>query len=216
MEEKKTVDFNQDTKTNGIRKAVVFLALVLLVLGAAAAGFWWWRDLQTSIGTEDARVTGDIINISSKISGRLEKVYVSEGDTVEPGQKLAELDNAQYGIAVAQAQASLDMAKANYNKLPDDIKSAQAGFDKSQQGLLACQANLKSAEIVLADAKRILEQSEVLYASGAIPKEQLDSARFRFDTAKASLEAAQANVLSAQAGLQDSEAKGEAAKKYRR
>jgi len=212
MEEKKAADFKQGTKKNGIRKVIIFLVLGLFVLGAAAAGVWWWRDLQTSISTDDARVGGDIVDISSKISGRLEKIYVTEGDVVKPGQKLAELDNAQYSIAVAQAQASLNLAKANYNKLPDDIKSARAGFDKSQQTLLSSQANLKSAEIAFADAKRNLDQNEALYASGAVSKEQLDSARSRFDTAKAALEAAQANVLFAQAGLRDSEAKWESVK----
>lgn len=212
MEEKKTAGFDQGAKKGRIRKIVIFLVLGFVILGASATGFWWWRDLQSSISTEDARVSGDIVDISSKIPGRLEKIYVSEGDAVKPGQNLAELDNTQYAIAVAQAQASLNLAKANYNKLPSDIRSAQAGFDKSQQGLLSSQASLKSAEIAFADAKRNLDQAEALYASGATPKEQLESLRSRFDMAKAALEVAQANALSAKAGLEESEAKWDSVK----
>lgn len=206
MEEKQTASQDRSS-TNGTRKKISLLVAALLVLAALAGGIWWWHELQVSISTDDAQVSGDIVDISPKIAGRLEKLFVAEGDVVVAGQKLAELDNAQLAVTVAQAQAALELAKVNYTKLPDDVKSAQATADKAQQGLLVAQAQVKSAEFTFTDAKRALDQTEALYAAGANSKEALDTARSRFGAAQAGLDAVRANALSARAGLQDAQAK---------
>ncbi|HAU32531.1 MAG: Secretion protein HlyD family protein [Desulfotomaculum sp. 46_296] len=197
-------------RNNSKLKMISFAVVAIIVLGIAAGAFLWWRDLRISVSTDDAQVSGDIINISPAIAGRLDKIYVKEGDVVKAGQTVAELDNDQYYIALAQAEANLNLAKANYAKLPYDIRSAQAALDKAQQGLLAAQAQVKSAELGCNDAKRFLDQYQSLYSSGAASKEQLDTAQSRFGVAQASLEAAKAGFVSAQESLKDANVKLEA------
>lgn len=197
----------QAIRKNGFSKKASLIVLVILVLGAATTGLWWWRDLQTSISTDDAAVTGDIVDVSPKIAGRLENLYVSEGEYVQAGQKIATLDNAQYSIALAQAEAGLNLARVNQAKLPDDIVSAQANVDKTRGSLNAAQAQVKTAEIALDDAKRLLGINESLYNSGAISKEAIDASRNSYEKASANLESARANALSAEAALQENLAK---------
>jgi membrane fusion protein (multidrug efflux system) len=183
------------------RKVAVILAVVLLV-----GGLWWWHELQVTYSTSDAVVTADISDISPKVAGRLLSLNVAEGDNVTANQPLAELDNSQLAVAVNQAGAALAQVNASYAKLPDDIKSAQAGVDEAQQGLANAQDQEKSAEIAVSDAKRDLDEAQTLNASGAASKETLDSATSRYGTAQAALDATQANVLSARASLQDAQA----------
>ncbi len=195
---------------NGSKKNTVVVIVALVVVAALAGGIWWWHELRVTVSTDDAQVTGNIADISPKIAGRLDRIFVSEGDTVSAGQKLAELDTASAKVAMNQAEAALELAKANYAKLPDDIKSAQATADKAQQALTAAQAQVKSDQFSLDDANRALNQTDNLYSSGAASKEALDSARSKKGSAQARLEADQANVLAAQASLQDAQARLEA------
>ena len=64
--------------------------------------------------------------VAPKVSGRVERVAVDIADTVERGQVVAELDNAEYGQAVAQARADLLVARANLS----DAESAQEIADR--------------------------------------------------------------------------------------
>jgi membrane fusion protein (multidrug efflux system) len=186
-----------------IIKIVVILALLAGIIG----GYIWWHNLQISISTDNAKVAGDIVDISPKIGGRLETISVQEGDVVQAGQILAVLDNAQYTINLNQAKATLDLNKANYDKLPDDLKSTQSSVQKSLDNIVAAQAQVKLAEVVVADAQRNLSQSESLYQSGSISKEALEASRSDYTKAQASLEVAKATSAANQSAFQDSQAK---------
>lgn len=205
MEEKQTTGQDQNSN-NGSRKKIGLAIGALVLLAAIAGGIWYWHYLQIIVSTDDAQVTGNIADISPKIAGRLEKIDVSEGALVTVGQKLAELDNADLLVAVNQAEGALELAQANYGKLPDDIKSAQAGVGKSGQGLLAAQAQVKVDQFALIDAQRNLGQTQALYSSGAASQEALDAAQSKYGSAQAKLDADTANVQSAQSALQATQA----------
>ena len=204
LEEKQNQDQNS---INGSRKKIALALGALVLLAAIAGGAWYWHELLVTVSTDDAQVAGNIADISPKIAGRLEKIDVSEGDTVMVGQELAELDNAALLVSINQAEATLELAKVNYDKLPDDVKSAQAGADKAEQGLLAVQDQVKADAFSLSDAKRNLDQTQTLFSSGAASQEALDDAQSKYGALQAKLGADQANVLSAQASLQDAQAR---------
>lgn len=204
MDDQLSTDQGQPTNQTSMRR--MRLPIAVLVIFLLVGGLWWWHVLRVSYSTDDALVTADISDISPKVEGRLVKLSVSEGDAVTAGQELAELDNSQLAVAVAQAEAVLEQAEANYAKLPDELKSAQASVDEAQQGLANTQDQAKSAEIALGDAKRRFDETQALYSGGGASREALDSATSGYGTAQADLDAAQANVLSAQASLQDAQA----------
>ena len=205
VEERQATGQDQNS-TNGSRKKIGLAIGALVLLAAIAGGIWYWHYLLVTVSTDDAQVTGNIADISPKIAGRLEKIDVSEGDVVTVGQELAELDNADLLVAMNQAEGALELAKANYDKLPDDIKSAQAGADKAGQGLLVAQAQVKVDEFSLSDAKRNLDQTQALFSSGAASQEALDDAQSNYGSAQAKLDADTANVQSAQSALQAAQA----------
>lgn len=178
--------------------------LVVVLLTAAVAGVLWWRSLQTTVSTENAKVTGNIIDISFRISGRLDQINVKEGDSVKAGQILAQLDNAQYKIAVDQAKAALDLAAANLAKLPFNLESAQAASERAHDGVMAAEAQVKNARIGLEDAERALNKNKSLFQEGAISEEVLNSSLSAYNRAQATLELNQANLNAARTTFKDS------------
>lgn len=186
-----------------ILAAAIIMAVVLI----------WQYQARIAVSTDNAKVAGDVVDVSPRVSGRLGHLLVKEQDRVKAGQVLARLDNTQYKAALDQAQAALDLARANYDKLPTDVKSMQAAYAKAQEGYTAAAAKVKSSEISLLDAKRILDENEVLYQQGAVSKETLESYRSRYNNARATLEMEQANAMAVMESLNDAEAKRESMKK---
>jgi len=91
-------------------------------------------------------------DISFRVKGKIQKIPVKEGDHVEKGQLLAELDPTDFKIALSDQQASYDTAKANYDrakklvdkgviskvdhdKLRAEYFTARSGRDQAKQDL---------------------------------------------------------------------------------
>jgi multidrug resistance efflux pump len=132
---------------------------------------------------------------------------VKNGQKVTKGQVVAKLDDSQYQINLQQAQAALELAQATYSKLPDDVQSANAAVEKAQTAITAADAQYKTAQMTLADAKRQLDHNKALFDSGAISKEALDAAQSNYDRAAMAVEAADANKKSNNAALADAQTK---------
>lgn len=191
----------------GKKVAATIVCVLLVVAAIATGGLWWWNTLKTTVSTDNAKVSGDLVDVSSKVAGKLAVLNVKEGQQVTKGQIIAQLDDSQYQINLQQAQAALDLANATYSKLPDDVKSANAAVDKSQTGISSAVAQYKSAQTSLTDAKRQLDHDKTLFDSGAISKESLDTAQSNYEKAELALEAADANVKANNATLADAQIK---------
>ena len=64
-----------------------------------------------------------MVNLSAKVSARIERMLVEEGDSVKAGQVLVELDPKDYRAERAQAQANLEMARQDLEKRLSSISS---------------------------------------------------------------------------------------------
>jgi RND family efflux transporter MFP subunit len=86
-------------------------------------------------------------------AGRLARVYVDEGETVEPGAVLAELDTArlraqraELTAARAEAEANLALAAATLARLRSVVEAggvSRQGLDEAREGHRAAQAALQ-------------------------------------------------------------------------
>jgi len=116
--------------------------------------------------------------VAPKVSGRVERVIVNIADTVKRGQVVAELDNDEYVQAVAQAQADLEVARANLSEAKSALINANrefkrtesllkrgiasdSEFDAARQDQLAKQAKLKVAAAHITKAESSLETANI-------------------------------------------------------
>jgi RND family efflux transporter MFP subunit len=112
--------------------------------------------------------------VSSKVTGKVAKVMLEEGQRVEAGQVIALLDDSNWRAALAQSKAQLDQAEAN-------VASAQTAFD---------------------DAKPIFERSEKQKDAAVISAQSFDESRAQFDVAHNNLLIAQRGLEAAGAGVE--------------
>src|SRR5271165_482421 len=76
------------------------------------------------------------VEIKSKASGIVKKLYVEYGDKVKKGQVLAELDKEEIQARVAQAQAQLDATTASMNGTRADLERAKVDAEGPDVPLL--------------------------------------------------------------------------------
>src|ERR1700692_40292 len=84
-------------------------ASIAFVIGIVSA--WFIRDSVLYERTDEARIDGEIMPLSARISGHVQQVKVIEGQIVHAGDVLAVLDQKESGIAVYKAMASLAYAE---------------------------------------------------------------------------------------------------------
>ena len=86
------------------------------------------------ISTDNAYVGAQKVLITPDISGKIVHVAVVEGQHVNPGDELFTLDREPYELALRQAQAKLDTARSDYDKLKTNLKSLDdAGRSRAEE-----------------------------------------------------------------------------------
>ena len=101
----------------GMRRYRRFLLLVVLPLVAAVAGFTFYLNGGRYVTTDDAYVGAQKVLITSDVSGKIVSVTVKEGQQVSTGDTLFQIDPVPFQLAVAQARAKLEDAKASHSNL---------------------------------------------------------------------------------------------------
>jgi membrane fusion protein (multidrug efflux system) len=184
------------------------IAVVVVVLAAVAVALWW-RSTFTE-NTDDAQVNGHLIQVSSRINGQVLKVEVKENQLVKAGDLIAELDPADYQVAVENAEAALASAQANaaaasvavpisivntgssLNSAGADVSGTQAGVEQAQNQLQAAHDLVAQAKANNVKAQADLERYKPLVEKDVISKQQFDAAVAAADAAKAALSDARA------------------------
>ncbi|MBU2515663.1 efflux RND transporter periplasmic adaptor subunit [bacterium] len=97
------------------------------------------QDVGTFTGTLRPK---SLFLIAPKVSGRLERLMVNIGDQLKPSQLIAVLDDDEFKLQLQQAQAYLDVAKANLEAAIDQMEAAKRELERTQS---LQQKNLVSA-----------------------------------------------------------------------
>jgi HlyD family secretion protein len=115
------------------------------------------------------------VDIASKVSGRVDSIYVREGDMVRRGQLLATLDGTEIRARAVQAQAARDAAKASRDRTlngyrSEEIRSARDDYERA----VAAEA--------IADTTFV--RYDRLMREGVIPTQKRDEAEANYRTAR--------------------------------
>jgi HlyD family secretion protein len=156
-------------------------------------------------------VEGDEVELASKVPGRVERLYVKEGDRVEKGNVIARLDSEDIKARVEAAQArvrqlrrELKRAKVAFELTKDlvdkGIKEARAGVEVAKARLDGAKARWKKWE---KDWRRftLLKKREV------IAQKRLDEVEAAFKEAKSAMEASAQDLIRAKTVLETALAK---------
>ena len=200
----------------------VLAALVVLIC-AGALGVRWWLGPQVSTESVIRRdfvqtvvASGHVeaphrLDVGVQITGTVLRIPVSEGQAVQAGDRLVELEAAELNASGRQADVAVVQAKARLRQIQE------------VQGPVAAQT-LRQAQSSLTNARTAWARSQELFGQGFIGQAALDDARKTAELADAGMRAAQkqletttptgsdhalalADVAGAQAGAQAARAR---------
>ena len=172
------------------RKRII-LAIVAPILILAAILAYGLTHRSTPLAYSGTLETREI-EIGSKIGGRVLSVSVEEGDQVPANAPLVTFDAPELQAQLAQAQATVLQAEADYNRLqrgnrPQEIAQADATLhenkallDEAQNGprpqdIAQAQADYAAAKANAVDAASTYDRMQPLAAKDIISKQQFDS-----------------------------------------
>jgi membrane fusion protein, multidrug efflux system len=119
----------------GMRRYRRFLLLVVLPIAAVIGGLVFYLNGGRYVTTDDAYVGAQKVLITPDISGKIDKVVVKEGQHVNEGDVLFEIDPEPFQLALNQAKAQLEQARTTYENLVANVKIYGQMFDLAQQGV---------------------------------------------------------------------------------
>lgn len=131
-------------------KRVVLIVVAVASVGAAVAWFWPWNR-----GPEQLHLPGTVevqeVRLGSKVGGRVAAVHVKEGQLVEARQVVVTFEAPELSARRDQAQARLDVARANLEKAnrgprPEEIAEARAGAEAARTRFAKMRAGFRDEE----------------------------------------------------------------------
>lgn len=161
------------------------------------------------------------MNLTSEVQGRIEEIYVKEGQKVNKGDPLVRLDPNQLESSTDAQFAALQTAQndvrssetqisAAQNQLAQSqqaLNVAQVAVDNARQGVVTAQTEVDRAQVELNAANRELRRNEQLLESGVISRQEFDSAQDRVENAKVALNTSRARLESQKISIRDATAR---------
>lgn len=155
-----------------MKKALIVTAVVLALGGMVAASIYKSKGSERGVKvyaeeaerrdiTQVVKASGQIdprvkVNLSAHVIAKIERLFVAEGDEVEAGQPVLELERETFVAAHDRAAAQLQIARTQK----------------------------RQAEIDLRDAEIKRQRYRRLTAEGVVASEELESAELRYDSAE--------------------------------
>ena len=182
-------------------KKATGMAVGLVILVLLGYRLIWYSPPVPVIVAKKAEIQGKVqgpgtvqskvpVTVGPKITGILEKLYADQGDRVQKGQLLAELDSIELRAREAAAQAAK-------NRTQRDLARAQADMGKAQANLGLARSNYQ----------RDLE----VFKPGYISQAAFDTTKAQLKVAESEVNAYQATVTALQAAVKQAESETHAA-----
>lgn len=177
----------------------------VVAVGLGVWGFNKWSYGRTHESTDNAQVEGHIIPIVAKVGGYVLAVNVAENATVAANATLVRIDDKEYAVKLAQADADLAAAGATAGGAGVEgqalamVRTASSQRDVGEAQVAAARAQVTKAQSDLARARELAGKQ-------IISRAQLDAAQAAYDAARAQLAATERTVNAATSGIANAQA----------
>ncbi len=186
------------------------------------------KELRSTVTSSGEVRPIQFMNLTSEVQGRIDDIYVKEGDKVKAGTPLVKLDPTQlqsgtdaqlaaYQASQNDLQSSRSQVSAAQNQLSQaeqSLNASQAAVDtalqqvaSARQQVVSSQTDVDKAQVDLTTAQRELTRTTNLVESGVESRFNLDAAKDRVATAQVALRNAQARLKSQQLAINEANAR---------
>lgn len=158
---------------------------VIIILLAAFLGYVCSRFVHFGNNefTDDAQVKRHVTPINTRVQGFIKQIRFEEYQQVHKGDTLAVIEDSEYRLRLAQAEADLNNALSGSSVTSAGVETAQSNIHVVEAGIDEAKANMDNAE-------RDYRRYEALLKRDAVTRQQFDNARTVYESAKARYEQA--------------------------
>lgn len=157
----------------------------ILILSLIGGGAYYWFKYRPAHAQQEIKLFGNVeireAEAAFRQSGRIKDLLVEEGDKVQEGQLIAELETDTFMDAMKSSDAEIAMANSDLSKLKNGSRPEEIAIAQDQ---------VAQAKAVLANAQNELARQQSLVPSGAVAQKIVDNLNYQRDIAQANLNAA--------------------------
>ena len=159
---------------------VVIIAALVVFIGLVCSRFVHWGNVEY---TDDAQVWRHITPINARVGGFIKEVRFDDYQHVKKGDTLVIIEDAEFRLALAQAEAHLRGSKSGSS-------AVTAGMSTTASNVRAASAGIDEARVQMENAEKDYQRFEQLLQKDAVTRQQYDNVKALFEAAKARYEAA--------------------------
>lgn len=162
------------------------ILVVLLLLAVIIYAFSHFIHFGHNEYTDDAQVQRHITPINTRVQGFIKEIRFEEYQQVKKGDTLVILEDAEYVLQVAQAEA-------NWQAVGQNATVISASMTTTESSVKAAEAGIEEARVNMENAQADYQRYEALLKKGAVTKQQYDNMKAKYESAKARYEQASAS-----------------------
>lgn len=175
------------------KKQIKRIYNVVVVCIVAACAVWAFSHFWHPMGmeyTDDAQVCRHITPINTRVPGFIKEIRFNDFQHVKKGDTLVIIEDAEFRLALAQAEAGLKGRKSGSS-------AVSASMTTTASNVSTASAGIEETRVDMINAKADFDRFTVLIAKDAVTRQQYDNAHTRYLATKARYEQAQGRRESA-------------------
>ncbi len=185
-------------KKKQILRAYNLVVIALLVLGAiyVCSRFVHLGSVEY---TDNAMVHRNLTPVNTRVLGFIKEIRFTEFQHVKKGDTLVIIDDAEYRLALAQAEGGLKGQKSGSGAVTASIGTTRHNVSAASAGVEVASACIAEAQEGMDNARRDYDRFKALLAKGAVTQQQFDNAKTQYEQARSRWQAARARMAQAAA-----------------
>lgn len=156
----------------------------VLIIALLVCGIGWIGSIFIHVGgeyTDNAQVEQDIVHVHSRVQGFIGRMYVNEYQHVNKGDTLMTIEDSEFRLHLAQAEAGLLNAMAGK-------AASEKGVSGMTNNIAVTEAGIEEVNILLKNAETDFLRYQKLYEQESVTRQQYDDVRTRYESLKAKVE----------------------------
>ena len=169
-------------KRKQILRAYNIVVVTFLVLGVVYA-LSRFVHLGSTEYTDNAMVHRHLSPVNTRVPGFIKEIRFDEFQFVHKGDTLVVIEDAEFRLALAQAEAGVKGQKSG-------TSAVTAGMSTTQSNVRVASAGIDEARIQMENAQKDYQRFEQLLQKEAVTRQQYDNVKAQYEAARARYEAA--------------------------
>ncbi|SUA36367.1 antibiotic resistance efflux pump component [Neisseria zoodegmatis] len=170
---------------NKSRSAALIIALLILI---AAVAYGVWLSAKPEPVVLQGRLEAQETDIAAKVPGRVSKIFVREGEDIQAGTQLIEMDSPEITAKIKQAQAAQEAAeavarKAEHGARPQEIEMARAQWKRAQAAAELAEVSYRRIQNLANEGLMSRQKRDEAYTNHIASREQAAAAKAQYDMA---------------------------------